>query len=47
MDTNYEGMSAEEAEKSREYHKEAFVNLSMRDSQRIETRRLLTQFTIV
>jgi len=36
MDIDYEGMSAEEAEESRRYHAEAYVNTSMRDPHRID-----------
>ena len=36
MDIGREGMSEEEEKKSREYNQDAYVNLSMRDSHRID-----------
>ena len=36
MDIDREGMSEEEEKKSREYNQDAYVNLSMRDSHRID-----------
>lgn len=36
MSIDYEGMSKEEAEQSRIYHEEAYVNMSMKDPSRID-----------